>query len=185
MAFQETKIMHSGDYTIYTVIILVLSFIYYYYKYRNTRATIQSNNLFNNYPNNQSDINNAFQEELRQSQQNVGNTNQQVNEPSNPQANNTNRIKVFTIINNLRKEHSVDVNIRGDEFIRLHLNDIPIPNNKRLMLICKGKRLELNKKLIEGQVTNETVIHGFMIDNINPDSNGNQGNYSNNVNNSK
>jgi len=185
MAFQETKIMHSGDYTIYTVIILVLSFVYYYYKYRNTRATIQSNNLFNNNVNNQSNINQAYQEELRQSEQNLGNTNQRINETLTPEANNTNQIKIFTIINNLRKEHSIDVNITGDEFIRVHLIDIPIPNNKRLMLICKGKRLELNKKLIEGQVTNETVIHGFMVDNINSDSNGNQGNYSNNVNNSK
>lgn len=185
MAFQEVQIMNSGDYTLYTVIILVLSFVYYYYKYRHTRTTIQQNNLFNNNQDMQFDNNNAnHQEEVRQFEQNVLNRNQEGNQQFNSQGNNGYQIKIFTLINNVRKEHSVDVNIKVDEFIRNHLSDIVIPNNKKLMLICKGKRLELNRKLSEGQVTNETVIHGFMIENTNPDSNGNQENNSNN-NNSK
>ena len=185
MAFQEVQIMNSGDYTLYTLIILVLSFVYYYYKYRHTRTTIQQNNLFNNNPDMQFDNNNANnQEEVRQFEQNVLNRNLEGNQQFNSQGNNGNQIKIFTLINNVRKEHSVDVNIKVDEFIRNHLSDIVIPNNKKLMLICKGKRLELNRKLSEVQVTNETVIHGFMIENTNPDSNGNQENNSN-YNNSK
>lgn len=162
MPYQEFNL--SGDYVLSTLVILVLSFAYYYYKYRNTRNTITTMNISNTNRNDNNQMIPEIEEEIKRSQDIVKCSNHmQSNHNERKDREDINRLKIFTLINGVKKEHLVNFNIIIADFIKEHLIDIPIPSNSRLVLICKGKRLDPSLKFTYYSVTNNTIIHGFFI----------------------
>ena len=58
----------------------------------------------------------------------------------------------YTLWNDVRDQETRILTPKDEgnlsDFIKNHLNDVIIPENKKLFLICKGKKLELNLKFV-------------------------------------
>ena len=173
MPYEEVKIINSGDFTITSIIIILLSFFYYYYKYRNTRNNIENLNLNNNnasIPNiNRNEFNPHIEEEIKQFEEksinNESSRTAQSNSTDNCMDQTSKKLKIFTLINSIKKEHFINFDMIIDEFIKNNLSDVPLPNNNKLILICKGKKLDPKLQFNKYQVSDDTIIHGFFIKN--------------------